>query len=55
MRGDKAGGTIRWRTHIPVSPDRVFSVLDSDDGRASFWAESAVETQGHIDFRFTMV
>jgi hypothetical protein len=52
MRGDKLGGAIRWRMHIPVSPDRVFSVLDSDDGRASFWAESAVETEGYIDFRF---
>jgi uncharacterized protein YndB with AHSA1/START domain len=52
MRGDKLGGPIRWRMHIAASPERVFAALDSDDGRASFWAESAVETDGHIEFRF---
>ena len=52
MRGDTLGSAIHWRMHIPVSPDRVFSALDSDDGRASFWAESAVETEGYIEFRF---
>jgi hypothetical protein len=30
----------------------VFAALDSDDGRASFWAESAVERDGRIEFRF---
>jgi uncharacterized protein YndB with AHSA1/START domain len=43
MKGDAIDGPIRWRMHIPVPPDKVFAVLDSDDGRASFWAESAVE------------
>jgi uncharacterized protein YndB with AHSA1/START domain len=52
MRGDKPGGPIRWRLHVPVPSERVFSALDSDNGRASFWAESAVERNGHIDFRF---
>lgn len=45
-------GPIRWRMHIPATPERVFAALDSDEGRASFWAESAVESDGHIDFRF---
>lgn len=45
-------GSIRWRMHIPVSPDKVFAALDSDGGRASFWAESAVEVDGYIEFRF---
>ena len=53
MRGDKVGGPIRWRIHIPVTPDRVFEALNSDGGRASFWAESAVERDGHIEFRFS--
>jgi uncharacterized protein YndB with AHSA1/START domain len=38
--------------HIPVPPERVFEALDSDRGRASFWAESAVEANAHIEFQF---
>jgi uncharacterized protein YndB with AHSA1/START domain len=53
MRGDRIGGPIRWRMHIPVPPERVYAALDSDDGRAAFWAESAVEVDGAIDFRFS--
>ncbi len=52
MKGDVIGGPIRWRMHIPVPPDRVFAVLDSDEGRAAFWAESAAEKDGGIHFRF---
>jgi uncharacterized protein YndB with AHSA1/START domain len=53
MRGDEVGGPIRWRMHIPVPPERVFAALDSDDGRAAFWAESAVEKDGCVEFRFS--
>ena len=52
MHSDKFGGLIRWRMHLPVPPDRVYRALDTDDGRASFWAESATETDGSIEFRF---
>lgn len=52
MKGDKVGGPIRWRMHIAASPERVFTAINSGEGRASFWAESAVEHSGHIDFRF---
>lgn len=52
MKNDRVGGPIRWRLHIPVPPERVFRALDSDVGRAAFWAESAVERDGHIEFRF---
>jgi len=38
--------------HLPVRPEAVFSALDSDSGRAAFWAESATESDGHIEFRF---
>ncbi len=38
--------------HIPVPPARVYAALNSDDGRAAFWAESAVESSGVIEFRF---
>ena len=52
MRGDHIGGPIRWRMHLTVPPERVFAALDSDEGRAAFWAESAVEVEGVIQFRF---
>src|SRR5687768_2760262 len=46
------GGEIRWRMHIPVEPSVVFAALTSDEARARFWAESAIESQGVIHFRF---
>ena len=52
MKGDRIGGPIRWRLHLPAPPAQVFAALDSDAGRASFWAESAVQRGGHIEFRF---
>jgi hypothetical protein len=38
--------------HIPVSRERVYSALDSAAGRAAFWAESAGELDGHVNFHF---
>ena len=52
MKDDTVGGPIRWRMHIPVPPEQVFRALDSGEGRASFWAETAVEADGGIEFRF---
>ena len=52
MQAHSAGGPIRWRIHLPIPPERVFAALDSDAGRAAFWAESAVERDGAIEFRF---
>lgn len=52
MFNDSQSGRVHWRMHIRVPPADVFRALDSDAGRASFWAESAVETDGNIDFRF---
>lgn len=43
---------IRWRLHLASPPETVFDFLATDDGRARFWAESAVETGGVIAFRF---
>ena len=53
MQGDMVGGPIRWRMHVPCAPEKVFTALGTDDGRASFWAESAIETDGFIEFRFS--
>jgi hypothetical protein len=52
MRDDHPGGPIRWRIHLPVPPERVFATLDSSEGRAAFWAESAIERDGVIEFQF---
>jgi len=32
--------------HLPSPPERVFAALDSDEGRAAFWAEEAVAAVG---------
>ena len=53
MTGDAPGGPIRWRMHLPVPPERVYAALDSDEGRACFWAEAAVERDGAIEFTFS--
>ena len=53
MHGDQFGGPIRWRMHVRVPPERVYHALNSDEGRASFWAEAAPERDGHIEFRFS--
>lgn len=33
-------------------PARVFAMLATNEGRARFWAESAVEVNGAIEFQF---
>lgn len=43
---------IRWRLYLKSPITRVFQVLATDDGRASFWAESAMENNGVIHFVF---
>lgn len=48
----ETGGPIRWRMHVPVAPEKVFGALATDAGRASFWAVSARETSGCIEFQF---
>jgi uncharacterized protein YndB with AHSA1/START domain len=45
-------GVIRWRLHLASPPQGVWEALTTDEGRASFWAESAVEKDAAIHFRF---
>ncbi len=52
MRGDRVPGPIRWKVHVPAPPESVYRALASDEGRASFWAERAVEKDGVILFEF---
>ena len=44
--------TITWRLHLASSPQRVYNMLATDEGRAQFWAEEAVEKEGMIAWRF---
>ncbi len=43
---------IVWRIHLALAPERVFEFFSTDEGRARFWAESAVEKEGEIHFIF---
>ncbi len=43
---------IVWRVHLQSSPTAVYDALATDAGRASFWAESAVERDGIVEFEF---
>jgi uncharacterized protein YndB with AHSA1/START domain len=38
--------------HLASSPEAVYELLTTDEGRAQFWAESAVERDGAIEFTF---
>ncbi len=43
---------IEWRIHFKSPPEAVYRMLATDEGRARFWAESAVERDGEIEFHF---
>jgi uncharacterized protein YndB with AHSA1/START domain len=43
---------ITWRLHLRATPAVVYALLATDEGRARFWAEQAVERDGMIDFIF---
>jgi uncharacterized protein YndB with AHSA1/START domain len=46
-------GTIRWRVRFRSPRERVYAALATDEGRATFWAESAREAEGEITFCFS--
>ncbi|MCI0611315.1 MAG: SRPBCC domain-containing protein [Anaerolineae bacterium] len=43
---------IHWKIHLKSSPYAVYQKLSTNEGRASFWAESAIERDGIIHFVF---
>lgn len=43
---------IRWRLHLHSPRTKVYQMLSTAVGRASFWAESADERDGVIHFVF---
>jgi len=44
--------TITWKIHLQKPPEQVYDLIASNDGRAAFWAESAMELEEHIQFVF---
>lgn len=46
------GGPIRCRVHLRSPPAEVYRALATAEGRARFWAESAPERDGAVEFRF---
>lgn len=43
-------GEVIWRIHLDSAPEAVFDALDTREGRESFWADSAPEANGMIEF-----
>jgi uncharacterized protein YndB with AHSA1/START domain len=43
---------IRWKLHLKSSPEAVYQIFSTDEGRSSFWAESALEHDKTIHFVF---
>ncbi|MHA2249388.1 MAG: SRPBCC family protein [Candidatus Kariarchaeaceae archaeon] len=44
---------VKWKIHLKRSPSEVFSYLSTDEGRANFWAETAIEREEKIHFQFS--
>jgi uncharacterized protein YndB with AHSA1/START domain len=43
---------VRWRLRLASPPEQVWRSLATDEGRARFWGEEAVERDGAVAFRF---
>ena len=46
------GRTVTWRVHLASARADVYEILTSGPGRARFWAQSAVERDGRVEFHF---
>lgn len=44
---------ITWKIHCASPTEKIFHLLNSNEGRKSFWAESAEEINGYIHFSFS--
>ena len=43
---------INWKIHLKSSPQKVYEFLSTDSGREKFWAESCIEENGYVHFKF---
>lgn len=44
---------VSWRVHLRAAPSVVYALLSTAAGRRRFWAQSAEEQNGVIEFRFS--
>ncbi len=44
--------TIKWKLYLSSPREKVFDFLNTPEGRAAFWAESAEEENGFVVFKF---
>ncbi len=44
--------SVNWKIHLSSSPKKIFEFLDSNEGRAKFWAEKSIEEDNKIFFEF---
>lgn len=52
MTEQTRAGEVRRRLHLASPPEAVYRMLATDEGRAGFWAESAVESDGEVHWVF---
>lgn len=43
---------IVWKIHLKSSPAKVYKYLSTNEGRSSWWAETAYESNGYIEYNF---
>jgi uncharacterized protein YndB with AHSA1/START domain len=43
---------ILWRLHLATSPEAVWDLLATDEGRQRFWAERSHQAGGSFELRF---
>ena len=48
----EAESPIVWRLSLASPPERVFELLDTDEGRERFWAASSSATAGGFELEF---
>ena len=44
--------TITWNLHLKSPPEKIFKYLNSNEGRAKFWATKAIEKDNFVEFVF---
>jgi Activator of Hsp90 ATPase homolog 1-like protein len=45
--------SVSWRVHLRAAPGTVYELIATAAGRKRFWAESAEEREGVIEFHFS--
>lgn len=45
---DYGKGIIRWKILLKSPPEKVYSFLNTDEGRMKFWAETTLEKENNL-------